>query len=71
VTADPNKLQRDLTRSSSNRWLKNEKMPERCVAARCDNIGDPAKGVSMHRITKDARCFDQKEYSDGEIENLT
>jgi len=50
VTADPNKLQRDLTRSSSNRWLKNEKMPKRCVAARCDNIADPAKGVSMHRI---------------------
>ena len=25
-------------------------MPERCVAARCDNIADPTKGISMHRI---------------------
>ena len=25
-------------------------MPERCVAARCDNVGDPGKGISMHLI---------------------
>ena len=25
-------------------------MPERCVAARCDNVGDPVKGISMHLI---------------------
>ena len=25
-------------------------MPERCVAARCDNVADPVKGISMHRI---------------------
>ena len=25
-------------------------MPERCVAARCNNVGDPKKGISMHKI---------------------
>ena len=25
-------------------------MPERCVAARCENIKDEANGISMHRI---------------------
>ena len=25
-------------------------MPERCVSPQCDNITDPAKGISMHRI---------------------
>ena len=25
-------------------------MPERCVAARCDNTADPTKGISMHRF---------------------
>ena len=25
-------------------------MPERCVAARCDNVNDPAKNISLHRI---------------------
>ena len=24
-------------------------MPERCIAARCDNKADPAKGIIMHR----------------------
>ena len=26
------------------------KMPERCVAARCNNVGDPKKGISMHKF---------------------
>ena len=25
-------------------------MPERCVAARCNNTADPEKGISIHRI---------------------
>ena len=25
-------------------------MPERCVAARCDNTSDPERGISMHKI---------------------
>ena len=25
-------------------------MPERCVAARCDNTAGPTKGISIHRI---------------------
>lgn len=50
MTSDANELERDLTESSSSDWLKRSKMPERCVAARCDNTADPAKGISMHRI---------------------
>ena len=25
-------------------------MPERCVAARCDNVNDPENNISLHRI---------------------
>ena len=27
-------------------------MPERCVAARCDNTADPTKGISIHAGTE-------------------
>ena len=26
------------------------KMPERCIAARCSNVADPEKHISMHKI---------------------
>ena len=30
--------------------VRSSKMPERCVAARCSNVKDPDRNMSMHRI---------------------
>ena len=36
----------------TSRFLRSRstKLPERCVAARCVNVKDPKKGISLHRI---------------------
>ena len=37
-------------RESSLYPVQKVKMPERCVAARCSNVSNPKKGISMHKI---------------------
>ena len=37
-------------RKSSLYPVQKVKMPERCIAARCSNVSNPKKGISMHKI---------------------
>ena len=37
-------------RESSLYPVQKVKMPERCLAARCSNVSNPKKGISMHKI---------------------